>query len=174
MKEFTYPFLAKIIYRYANIPVSLLLLFYVFASVVGVSKDWLYVFPLIINLALLYVLNRYYFKMYKMFPYKLKIDNEKIICSDFMNKGKSVEIKLLDVSKVTGGIFSGSPIKPIYIYDEKNNVAIGINQHLKNYNKFLTVVLSNINQELYNELLERIKENSIVNKFKKKEKKKNN
>lgn len=172
MKEFTYPFLAKIIYRYANIPVTLLLLFYVFGSIAGAASDWLYVFPLVINLALILVLNRYYFRMYKMFPYKIKIDNEKMICTGFMNKEKRVEISLLDVEKLTGGIFSGSPIKPIYIYDGKNDVTIGINQHLKDYNKFLTVVLSNINQELYNELLEKIKDNSIINKFKKKEKKK--
>lgn len=173
MKEFTYPVLAKIIYRYANIPISLLLSFYVFVSVVAAVTDWVYIFPLIINLVLLYVLNRYYFKMYRLFPYRLKIDNEKIICTDFMNKARSVEIKLLDVGKITGGIFSGSPVKPIYIYDEKNNVTIGLNQHLKEYNKFLTIVLSNIKQELYNELLENIKENSIVNKFQKKKEKKN-
>lgn len=171
MKEFTYPFLAKLIYRYANIPVSFLLLFYVFVSFVGMREDWLYVFPAFINLILLYVLNRYYYKMYKYFPYKLKIDNEKIICSDFFNKSRTVEINLLDIGEIKGGIFSGSPVRPIYIYDEKNDVTIGLNQHLKDYNKFLTVVLSNIKQDLYNELLEKIKENSIVNKFKKKKKK---
>ncbi|MBU2492327.1 MAG: hypothetical protein KJ571_06840 [Bacteroidetes bacterium] len=171
MKEYGYPFLARLIYRYANIPVSFLLIIYVFISIVGIREDWLYVISLIINLVLLYVLNRYYFKMYKMFPYKIQIDNEKIICSDFMNKSKRVEVKLIDISRITGGIFSGSPIRPIYISDEKNNITIGFNQHLKDYNKFLTIVLSNIPQELYNDLLEKIKENSIVNKYQKKKEK---
>ena len=173
MKEFKYPFIAKVIYRYANIPVSILLLFYVFLSGVAAAKEWIYILPMLINLILLYVMNRYYFKMYRLFPYNIKADNSKIVCSDFMNKTKTVEINLSDVGKITGGIFSGSPVKPIYIYDEKNDVTIGFNQHLKDYNKFLTIVLSNIKQDLYNELLKNIKDNSIVNKYQsKKEKKK--
>jgi len=170
MKEFTYSFLAKIIYRYANIPVSFLLIFYVFISLIGMRENWLYVFPAFINLIMLYAINRYYFRMYKQFPYKIKIDNEKIICSDFMNRSRVVEINLIEVDQIKGGIFSGSPVRPIYIHDGRNDITIAINQHLKDYNKFLTVVLSNIKQDLYNELLEKIKENSIVNKFKKKKK----
>lgn len=170
MKEFTYPLLAKIIYRYANIPVSFLLLLYALISFLGMREDWLYVFPAFINLVLLYVMNRYYLRMYRQFPYNIRIDNEKMICSGFMNKARTVEINLSDVSEISGGIFSGSPVRPIYISDKKNNVTIGFNQHLKNYNKFLTVVLSNINQDLYNSLLEKIKENSIINKVKKKKK----
>ena len=172
MKEFTYPLFAKILYRYANIPVSVLLLFYVFISLIGIRESWYSIIPLVINITLLYVLNMYYYKMYKTFPHKLNIDNEKIICSDFMNKDKIVEIKLSDISKITGGLFSGTPIKPVYIFSNKNETTIGFNQHLKDYNKFLTIILSNINQELYNELLEKIKENSIINKFQKKQEKK--
>lgn len=170
MKEFTYPFLARFIYRYANIPVSFFLLIYVFISIAGIRHHWIYILSMLVNIALIYFLNRFYLKMYKTFPYKIKIDNEKLIGSDFMNKSRVVEIKLLNITKITGGIFSGSPVKPIYISDEKNNITIGLNQHLKDYNKFLTIVLSNISQELYNELLEKIKENSIVNKYKKKKK----
>lgn len=172
MKEFKYPFIAKIIYRYANIPVTFLLLVYVFLSAAAAAKEWIYIFPMLINLILLYVMNRYYFKMYRQFPYNIKTDNRKLICSDFMNKSKTVEINLSDIGKITGGIFSGSPVKPVYIYDEKNDITIGFNQHLKDYNKFLTIVLSNIKQELYNELLKKVKDNSIVGKYQSKKDKK--
>jgi len=171
MKEFKYPLLAKLIYRYANIPLSLFLIIYIFLTLAAVLNDWVYVFPLVINLIIIYILNRYYFKMYRLFPYIIKADNEKIICNDFMYKNRTVEIRMADITKVTGGIFNGSPVKPIYIYDGKNNITIGFNQHLRDYNKFLTILLSNVKQELYDDLLKKVKDNSIVGKYQAKKEK---
>ena len=172
MKEFTYSFFAKVIYRYANIPLTVLLGIYIFFSAVGFMNDWVYIFPLLLNIILVYVVNRYYFKMYRLFPYNIKADNEKIICSGFINKNKVIEITLLDIDNITGGIFSGSPVKPIYLHDTKNNITVGFNHHLKDFNKLLTIILSNIKQELYTELLDRVKEHSIVNRLQRKKGKK--
>jgi len=155
MKTFKYGIIAKIIYRYANIPANLILLFYLLASAIGISADWKFVFPLLINIILIYVLNRFYYKIYKTFPFKIEVDNEKMICSDFVINNRIIELNHSSIKNIKGGIFSGRNYSPLYIYTE--TLSIGISPHMKDFNKFLTVVLTNIRKELYEELLESIK-----------------
>ncbi len=93
--------------------------------------------------------------MYKNFPFKIEIDNEKMLCSDFMINDRIVKINLNDIEEIKGGIFSGRAYMPLYIIWEENK--IGISPHMKYYNKFLTIVLTNIKKELYDELLDEVK-----------------
>jgi len=155
MKTFKYGIIAKIIYRYANIPANLILLFYLLASAIGISADWKFVFPLLINIILIYVLNRFYYKIYKTFPFKIEVDNEKMICSDFVINNRIIELNHSSIKNIKGGIFSGRNYSTLYIYTE--TLSIGISPDMKDLNKFLTVVLTNIRKELYEELLESIK-----------------
>jgi len=93
---------------------------------------------------------------YKYFPFNIKADNEKIICSEFLDKSKTVTIYHKDISEIKGGIFSGNLSRPIYIIDEKNNKKIGFHAHLKDSNKLLTIILSNVDKSLYDSLLQKM------------------
>ncbi len=155
MKTFKYSFIAKIIYRYGNFVISIILLLYLILSAVGITKDWRFVFPLLINFILLYIVNKYYLKIYKLFPFKIEADNRELRCSDFMIKDRIENIKIIDIEKIEGGIFSGRNYAPLYI--EWNGGKIGLSPHMKDFNKLLTIILTNIKKELYEELLESIK-----------------
>ena len=161
MNEYKYNLIARVIYRYANIPANLILLFYLYASIYGISIDWKFIFPVLLNIALLYVLNKFYLKIYKSFPFKIKIDNEKMICSDFVINNRNVEIIHSRISNIKGGIFSGRSYAPLYISTPE--ITIGISPHIANYDKLLTVILTNIPKELYESLLETIKEIAFDN-----------
>jgi hypothetical protein len=161
MKKFKYSFFPKLIYRYANIPASFILLFYLIASVLGMLTNWKFIFPLIITVIMLYVLNRFYFRMYKSFPFKIEIDNEKMICYDFVLNDRKVEIYHSDIKEITGGIFSGRAYMPLYI--KTDEVKLGISPHIKDYNKLLTIILTNITKDLYTFLLEKINKIAVDN-----------
>ncbi|NOX18890.1 MAG: hypothetical protein GXO87_11485 [Chlorobi bacterium] len=158
MKKFGYSFWAKLIYRFANFPISFLLIFYLFVSLVGMIKSWIYVFPFAVNALILFFMNRFYFKSYKLFPYKIEANNEKLVCADFFMSDKKVEIYHSDITEIRGGLFSGQPIRPVYVTDGKQNLTIGFNSHLKGYNELITIILSNIEQDLYAGILDAIKE----------------
>lgn len=170
MKIFKYNFFARLIYRYANIPASLILLFYLLISTIGVMQDWKFIFPLLINIILLYVLNRFYFRMYKSFPFHIKANNEKIICTDFLMNNREVTIKHSEILEITGGIFSGRAYMPLYIITD--NKRLGISPHIKDYNKLLTIILTNISKELYEKLLDSIKKIAVDSTPKSKSRKK--
>lgn len=157
MKEFYYSWFARVVYRYANVLLTGLLLISALVSLGEITKGWINVIPFLIHVILIYVLNRFYFNIYKHFPFKIFADNEKMICEDFMNQRKRLEIYHADITSLEGGMFSGNPLKPIYITTKDGN-KIGINQHLKDFNGLLTIILSNIPQELYSGLLNKIKD----------------
>ncbi len=156
MTKFGYPLLARIIYRHVNLILTPVLLAYVIISFGGIFTDSKYWIPFIVNLLLLIVFNRFYFRMYKYFPFEIEADEEKIICTNFMNRRKKVEIKFSDITKIEGGVFSGSAIKPIYIYEASNGNVIGINPHLTDFSKFVTLLLTKIDRQLYESLLTRM------------------
>ena len=153
MVTFKYSFLSKIIYRYANIPATIFLSLYLISSLLYIAKEWYYVFPFLLNLTIIIVMNRYYFRSYKLFPYKIEINTERMICSDFFNKNRIIEINLKDIDFIEGGSLSGTPAKPIILHDGVNDIVIGISTHMKNHNKLITIILSNVKQEVYDDVL---------------------
>lgn len=158
MVTFKYSLISKIIYRYANIPATLFLSLYLISSFAYIFQEWYYVFPFILNLMIIIILNRYYFRSYKLIPYKIEINNEKMICSDYFNKSTLHEISLNDIDVIEGGSLSGTPAKPIIIHTEKNDLLIGISPHMKDHNKLVTIILSNVKQEVYNDVLAQAQE----------------
>ena len=161
MQTFEYPLLAKIVYRYANIPVTLILFIYFIVSLGAMGESWFWILSAIVHALLIFFVNRYYWRSYKGFPYKIEADNEKMICSNYFMSNKKVEVKLIDIEALRGGIFSNSLTKPIFIKVRNHESEIGFHYHLKNYNKLLTAILSNINQGLYNGLLETMKDTTV-------------
>ena len=127
-------------------------------------SEWYYVFPFLLNLFIIVIMNRFYFRSYKLFPYKIEVNNEKMICSDYMKKSVTHEIYMNDIDLVDGGSLSGTPAKPIYIHTETDDLLIGISPHIKEQNKLITIILSNIKQSVYNDVLETAKEMNEANK----------
>ncbi len=172
MRTFKYPITAQFIYRFANIPVTFLLVVHLLLLIWGMTYDWKYSLPALLNIIIIYILNRFYFKMYKLFPYKIEVDDKKMIFSDFFFQKKEIAMNYKDITDINGGIFSGKPTKPIYIMDKNGNI-VGINQHLKDFNAFLTILLSHIPKDLYLKVLkdiEELKDKRIAGIFKRKAK----
>lgn len=174
MTKHTYSLFARLVYRWANIPVTMILLFYLYVYGVAMFHNWYYVLAALLNATVLYAMNKHYIKAYTTFPYKVSIDNEKMICEDFMLSDKKVTIYLKDIDNITGSIFSGNKARPLYIHDSKQGVQIGLRVHLKGYDHVVTTILSNIKKDLYESLLESVKEfNQAITEKRKKHPRKN-
>jgi len=155
MLTFKYGIIARIIYRWINVPVSILMILQLMFLIPFAFQKLFYLIPIVIDSFILFYLNRFYFFSYKHFPFEIVADNEKIVCRDFMDDEKEVTILLNEIIEIRGGLFTGNLARPIYISDGKN--LIGFHSHLKESNKLLTLILSNIPQTLYNSLLEKMK-----------------
>ena len=156
METFRYSFFTKLLYRYGNIIATLLLSIHLITSVVYMFEKWYFVFPVLINGGIIYIINKYFIKTYKLFPFNVRANNEKIICGNFFLSKKKYEIKYEDIDKISGGIFSGYPTRPIYFHDARQNITVGFYSHVGNFQKLLTKLLQNIPQDLYNNLTDKL------------------
>lgn len=164
MLTFTYPLIPKLVYRYANIPLTVLLVLYLFLSLILMRYSSISILPALINIMLIYALNRFYFRLYKTFPYKIEVDDVKMICSDFPFSRKVIQIRFEDIEKISGSIFSGFRNKPVTIYDGRQNISVSFSLHLRKINDLLTIILSKIRKEKSEELLADLRQRNFERK----------
>lgn len=158
MVSYRYSILARFIYRYANLILTPLLLVYTILSLYLSFEKWYLFLVFLLNSIILIKLNRFYWMMYRNFPFQIDADNEAMICSDYLFGKKRLRIEFKEIDKISGGLLSGMTTRPIYIHCSKRNIKFGFYSHLKDFNKLLKVILQNVNQELYDEILEKLKQ----------------
>lgn len=156
MQTFTYPLLWKFIYRYGNLVITPLLLLYTLSLVILIDKNLIILIPFLLSLFILYFLNKSYINFYKLVPYKIEIDNEKIICTDFLFRNKTVTIFIKDVESISGGIFDGRYRGLMKVCDGKNKLCIGFFDRLNNSSKLVTFILSKVDKKIYDKVIEQI------------------
>lgn len=156
-QTFTYPFIFRVIFRYGNIIITPLLLLYTIPLVSFLDEKLILAVPLLINLFLIYFLNRHYFNLYKILPYLIEADDEKITCSEFFLSKKEVVIYYNDIASLSGGIFENKISGLMKVCVGRNNICIGFYQRLNNSGKLATILLSKVNRELYDIVLDKIK-----------------
>ena len=158
MKTYRYSIFWKVLYRYGNIPLTFFLLIYLATSVIGLFSHWCFIFFFLINLLIIVWLNKYYIKTYKLFPFEISADNEKIICKNFLFSKKVIELRMEDIDNLTGGVFSGYQTRPVYIHDSKQNITIGLYANVGKFPELLKIIIQNIREDLYRDLIGKITE----------------
>ena len=156
MFSFEYPLFFKLLYRYGNVPVTIILSVYLIMALINLERNLLFIIPIIITLLLIYFLNRHYLLLYKIVPYKIKADSEKITCSNFLFDKKETVIYFNDIESFTGGALSGKLNGVMKICDSKNKVCIGFYDKLKDVNKLQTLVLSKVRKDVYDAVMEKV------------------
>lgn len=156
MQTFTYSFIWKFIYRYANLILSLLLLFYIMPLALNLDKNLTLILPFLIAIFLLYYINKSYFTFYKLVPYKIEADEQKIVCTEFIFRSKTVTIFYEDIESMTGGIFEAKYRGLMKICDGKNKICIGFFDRMKNSSKLVTLILSKVDKKIYDEVIKKL------------------
>lgn len=156
LQVFTYPLFFKLIFRYGNIIVTTIIIIYSVPLFKYLDEKIILALPIIVNLFIIYFLNRHYLNLYKILPYKIEVDEEKITCSDYFLSGKEIIIWYEDIQSLSGGIFNNRLTGIMKVCDEKKNVCIGFYHRLNNSNKLATILISKVNRPLYDQVLQRI------------------
>lgn len=167
MQVFTYPIFWKFIYRYTNIIITPPVLIVTLAFVSNVDRNPFFLIPVFISLGLLYLLNKSYLEFYKMIPYKIEADDEKLVCSQFLFRNKTLTIYFKDVESLSGGMFSGKFKGVMKVSDGKNKIAIGFFDKINNSTKILTLILNKVDQKIYDDVIENIKSLKIGSELRK-------
>ena len=161
MQTFTYSLFWKFIYRYGNLVLTPFLLLYALSLVTLIDKNLIVLIPFLLSLFILYFLNKSYINFYKLVPYKIEIDNEKIICTNFLFRDKSITIFIKDIDSISGGIFEGKYRGLMKVCDGKNKLCIGFFDRLNNSSKLVTLILSKVDKKIYDKVITQIQSTKI-------------
>lgn len=158
MQKFEYPFLYKLFFRFGNIPVTLLLAMYMFIAATNLDRSLINLLPLAISALLIFFLNRHYFILYKILPFKIEADREKLICSNFLLSQRIVVIYFKDVSSLSGGVFDARATGVMKLSDSKNNISIGFFNSIKDVRVLQKHILTWVPKEVYDEVAAKLKQ----------------
>ena len=104
------------------------------------------------------MVNKTFLTYYKILPYSIEADDEKMICSDFLFSNKIVKIYFKDIDMLRGGVFSGRSSGIMKLRDSKSNLQVGFSQKIKNSEKLIALILSKVSKDLYNEVINNLTE----------------
>jgi|AP12_2_1047962.scaffolds.fasta_scaffold30431_1 hypothetical protein len=164
MQTFTYSFIFRMIFRYGNIVITIFLLLYCVPLVMNIDTNKILILPIALSLLLIYIINRSYLTYYIILAYKIEADEEKIICSDFLLSNKVITIYYADIENLKGGVFERKSSGIMKVYDGKNHVTIGFSQKMKNSQKLITLILSKVKREVYDEVIEKLTDKRNIKK----------
>lgn len=94
-------------------------------------------------------------------PYKIEIDYEKIICTNFLFRDKTITIFIKDIESISGGIFEGKYRGLMKVCDGKNKLCIGFFDRMRNSSKLVTIILSKVDKKIYDKVIEQIQSSKI-------------
>lgn len=172
MSEHRYNFFVKFLYSYGNILISVLMLFNIAILIPQINTSKLFYFPTFVAFFVLFIVNRFYFLLYKTFPLTISSDNEKIVCTNFIfNKNRKEIIYYKDIQKISGGIFEGRLSGMMKITD-KNNLSIAFTERISDSKKLIAKILQKVDKKLYYEVIESL--NKLGKKLNKSTEKDNN
>jgi hypothetical protein len=129
---------------------------YLIPVIVGVDENKYLIIPLALSLFLLYYVNKKYLTLYKVMPFKIEADEEKIVCTNFIYSNKKVIIYYKDIDALSGGIFEGRLRGIMKVCDGKNQICIGFSERMKDSKKLMTLILSKVRKEIYDEVIEKL------------------
>lgn len=156
MQTFIYPFYVKFIYRFGNILATILLIIYLIPVVFGLDQNKYLIIPLVVSLFFLYYINKKYLTLYKVMPYKIETDDEKMVCTDFIFSDKKIIIYYDDIDSLSGGIFDGRLRGIMKVCDGNNQTCIGFSDKMKDSKKLMTLILSKVRKEIYDDVIEKL------------------
>lgn len=154
MSKHTYNAFVRFIYAYGNFIINILMFINILAFSTQLKNSYLFYFPIIVSFIVLYLVNRFYFLIYKTLPLEIEIEKDKLICSKFIfNKSRKEVVNLKDIKSISGGIFEGR-LNGIMKITDKNNLSIAISHRISDSTKLIAKILEKVDKKIYDEAIE--------------------
>jgi hypothetical protein len=157
MKTFRYDLITKFYFRYANLALSFILLAYFIILILNAGNQPFLIVPALLDILIIYTINKYFIRTYKTLPFNINIDDEKISASNFMFGKEVIEINFSDIDGISGGVFGLNRKGLIYIHDGEKSRSISIHPKIENVDLLIKMILNKVNKELRDESIKKLR-----------------
>jgi hypothetical protein len=154
-KVFTYPWALKMVYRYGNVAASFTLSLYLVPLIAGAGERVEYTFFALIVGIMIVAINWWFVKLYKIVPYRIESDEEKLVGTSYVFQSRRVEIRYQDVVELKGGIFEGRPYGLMKVID-KEGATIAFFHRLRRSKELQGEILRLAPRKVYDDVLEKL------------------
>ncbi len=156
MQSFTYPLFFRIVFKYGNFFITTLLMIYSIPLILYITEKPVMAIPLLVNVFLIYFMNKRYIENYKILPFKIEADSEKLICTNFFLSKKEVVIYYHEINSLTGGSFENKKYGIMKLHSENKYGRVGFYNRLNNSSRLVSLILSRVKKPLYDRVMEHI------------------
>lgn len=157
MNKFEYTPASRFQYRYAITFLTSVLLIYLVIQIMNLGRQPLSIFLAAINAAILFLANKYYYRLYSTLPFIIIAGKEKLTASNFMFGKKPVEIKYSDIDEISGGVFGYNRKGLIYLHDGAQKITISIHPSIINIDGLIKIIADNVKKEMRDEMTAKLK-----------------
>jgi len=155
---FTYNRWLKAVYRYGNIPVSMVLALYIIPFLFNPSSRTVDILFFSSVVLILFVLNSFFYKIWKIVPFSIHAIDDRIVCSDFFLSSKEVELFYNDIENLKGGTFSGKFNGIMIAESTEKDVQIGFFARIDNARLLEAIYINRSPQPVYERVTALLKE----------------
>ncbi len=155
--NYSYSFIYKIIYRYGNIPATIILSGFLVSAASNINYSLVYLFPFVITALLIYYINKQYLTMYKILAYNITADKDKMTCTNFIFSKKEVIIYYSEIETLEGGIFEGRYNGLAKVYDKNSKMCVGFFSKINNSVQLEKTILSKVDEQVYSRVMQKLK-----------------
>lgn len=155
---FTYNRWLKAVYRYGNIPVSMILALYIIPFIVNPSSrtvDILFFSSVVI---ILLILNSFFFKIWKTVPFTIHALDDRLVCSNFFLSSRKVELFYSEIDNLKGGTFSGKFNGIMLAESGAKDIQIGFFARIQNARLLEAILINRSPQPVYERVTALLKE----------------
>lgn len=155
---FTYNRFLKFAYRYGNIPVSMLLGMYIVPFIADPSPRLVHYLFFFIVAVLLLGINAFFYKVWRVVPFKIHALDDRIVASEFFLTSKEVVLFYKDIENLKGGTFSGKFNGIMIAESTSQDIQIGFFARLENSRLFEAILISRAPQPVYEKVTALLKQ----------------
>lgn len=152
VNTFQYSFPLRLLYRYGNIPATVLLFLYLLPMLFDFRG--LKIVYSIILIVFLYYINKYFFYLYKAMPRCIEVRETGLQCSGYFLSREKKFIPFDEITDITGGIFDRRFTKLIAVHHPRGKIVFF--STIRNARLLQDALLRGIRPGLYDAILERI------------------
>lgn len=155
---FTYNPVLKTVYRFGNIPVSLVLALYIIPFLLNPSSRTVDILFFSSVVVIFLIINTFFFKIWRIVPFRIHALDDRLVCSDFFLSSGEKELLYSDIENLKGGTFSGKFNGIMIAENLAKNIQIGFFAKINNARLLEAILINRSPQPVYDKVTTLLKE----------------
>lgn len=145
----------RLIYSFGNLIINILIIIYLIPAIMTFEGKIFQIAYIAFLMLIMFFFNKYYLNLYRIMPYRIEADDEKMIFSEFLFDNKSITLSYKEIDKLSGGIFDGKGTGLMKVHNTGEGITVGFFHKINDARTLESLILSKVDKKLYDEVIDK-------------------